>query len=145
MSKRRLVIKGSEWARGEAKLPRNPDGDGASNALLNGDGTRCCIGIDGKSRGIPDNILLHCPAPWRLSSQVAMGHIEIKDKELEKIVDQYISDWRATLEIGDEVLEREEHAVEINDALRMTDEERIKMLRPIFAEMDIILVWRPDL
>ena len=113
----RMVIKGSEWHRG---------GDSANSesvALLTASGRRCCVGIHGRLCGIPDAHLMEVTWPSK------MEHGTITECYQYWLAQDYT--------LGS--------ASDINDAPNTTDEEKITALRPIFAEIGVSIVWRPDL
>lgn len=53
----KLTIDRSSWARGKFRVPDK------SNALLNEDGTMCCLGFYSIACGIPKEHLLHVAVP----------------------------------------------------------------------------------
>ena len=112
----RVVIKSSEWARG----------DRLDYYLLNDDGTRCCLGIDARACGVKDDELGRYFGP----------RISMAPKTYGKVWDQTSNDSIYTLS---------SLAMDINDQSGLTDQERIDKLRPIFREAGRIIVWRPDL
>lgn len=108
-----IVIKSSEWARGPGK----------DRALLQGDGLRCCLGIDGRACGISDDLLLGAGTPSDLGNE-----------------------WGYEWESWDhDLYDSLEHAAaDINDDENLTDEERIAELRPIFRKAGRVIRWLPN-
>lgn len=121
---KRMVIKGSEWGRGKS-----------GGLLLDpSSGRRCCIGIHAKMCGVADKLIARRGAPEHVWYDI--GDPEASD----------LSDW------GDLWLEERgfnnvtcEDAIALNDDCAMSDDERIEKLRPLFREIGVIIVWRPDL
>lgn len=122
---KRMVIKGSEWHRGS----------GDAGKLLDPDsGRRCCIGIHAKMCEVPDSILAHETVP----SGVCQRRSTVPDG------------WREPWTEGSPggVCTNTPVAVKamgINDDSSLSDDERIEWLRPLFRELGVIIVWRPDL
>ena len=113
---KRMVIKGSEWHRGG--IIRMGD----SPALLTKGGKRCCVGIHGRLCNIPDDHIKDVGWP---------------DMMTKEHVTECYSPWVANEELF--------RASTINDHSDTTDEQKIAKLRPIFAEIGVSIVWRPDL
>ncbi len=119
---KRMTIKGSEWHRGGRS---NEEGA----CLLTKSGLRCCVGIHARLCGMEDDhirgvswpktmpieLFTNCFRPW-LAERFAESS------------DPYIG-----------------NAAQINDDEYTTDEEKIEALRPIFRQLDVTIVWRPDL
>lgn len=105
---RRMVIKASEWARGDQSM----------NCLLGTHGQRCCLGIYARLLHIPDDVI--------------RGHDRPDNPNVA---------WPKQHEMSSNVIEE---AVTINDYGSL-DEEKIHRLRPLFAELGVSIVWRPDL
>ena len=123
---KRMVIKGSEWHRG-SKMEFGDAG------LLNKEGRMCCLGIHGRLCGVSDELLLVATYPENL----VWGDIP-----------ECYQPWVAGAFQRDRfpvASRRGIHAVGINDEVETTDAEKIAKLRPIFAEIGVSIVWRPDL
>ena len=120
---KRMVIKGSEWHRGR-KTEWGPV------ELLTQHGRRCCIGIHARLCGIPDNHVK--------GYQAAMA-MHPED------VTKCYSPWVKTGKYGLDNSELADDAMPINDNADTTDAEKIAALRPIFAEIGVSIVWRPEL
>ena len=124
---KRMVIKGSEWHRGGSKKMRH----GAR--LLTDKGKLCCLGIHARLCGVPDSVLLDECEPDDLSWN------EIPDCYLPWVDGDSDEDMiPSNNALADE-------AVVINDKTLMSDRSRIAALRPIFHEIGVSIVWRPEL
>ena len=127
---KRMVIKSSEWHRG------GNVNECEFSALLTPEGMRCCIGIHGRLCGIPDAHILSC--------------VDVSSMQEDDITECY-KPWLGTY--GDIINCHNatansaiaNNAMLINDAGNTTDEQKITALRPIFAEIGVSIVWRPDL
>ena len=122
----RMIIRGSEWHRGGKSQM------GCESLLLTDGGFRCCIGIHARVCGIPDEFI------------AGVGQPESMDPE--HVVECYLP-W---IRSGEQNMRTEESdiagdAMDINDAPDTDDAEKITALRPIFAEIGVSIVWRPDL
>ena len=117
----RMVIKGSEWHRG------NKVREWGLSLLLTPEGRRCCIGIHARLCGIPDDDILEC------------GDVEAMESE--DLTECYLP-W---VDDESENSPMAINAMGINDDKMTTDEQKIAALRPIFAEIDVDIVWRPEL
>lgn len=127
---RKLILKGSEWLRGEEP----------SFLVRASDDKKCCMGIEAVDRGIDPNKLCGVTMPRKLRW---MG---------DPLMTQYAADWNkdalAIAAINDAVTWSEVHRYGIGrdkdrDA-KVTDEERIGLLRPYFLSHGIELEFRPD-
>lgn len=131
--KRTLVIRGSEWLRGE--LAWNAEGKNTSRLGREADGRFCCLGLDARDRGVPLELLYDAHTPEDLGPLTyAPG------------VDGYLADWTTLDEEAKTVADNEDAigAMEANDDHGCTDAKRIEWLRPIFAAQGIELDWRPE-
>ena len=117
---KRMVIKGSEWHRG-GKYQM-----GDAPALLTAFGRRCCIGIHARVCGIPDDHIQGVSQPESM-----------KQKHVVKCYRPWIRTSDDSDICGD--------AMSINDDDMTSDEKKIALLRPIFAEIGVSIVWRPEL
>lgn len=128
MSKMRtLILRNSEWARGKKRHI-------VGNALLNEDGTMCCLGIDAVARRIPKQLIKDRSLPSSIDS----------DHDSPK-VSRYRFEWMAVVPAPNDAgysVELEELAAEINDDYLITDRKRVSLLRPIFAKLGIKLEYR---
>lgn len=122
---RRLVIKGSEWERGKEH------GDAA--LYLPHAGTYCCLGIHGRACGLSDDVM------------AGKGEPEELEIPVEEIPKDYRKAWLREADGYVQSDERVSDAIAANDNRYITDEERIERLRPVFREVGVTLVWRPDL
>ena len=117
---KRMVIKGSEWHRGgKSRMGSGP-------LLLTDDGLRCCIGIHARVCRIPDDHIQGLSQPESMH---------------QKHVVKCYRPWIRTNDDSDICGD----AMGINDDKKTTDEEKIALLRPIFAEIGVSIVWRPEL
>lgn len=119
---RRLVLKGSEWLRGQNAR------DGSY--LLRSDGMMCCLGIDACSRGISEHDLQGITSPGVLFEEVDG-----------RVAPEYFTDWAPGGDEPEDVVD----AMFINDDRSIDDAERLARLRPIFQKRGITLVFRGDL
>ena len=117
---KRMVIKGSEWHRGGKPQM------GSLARLLTRNGSRCCIGIHARLCGIPDDHIAGIGQP--------------EDMDPKHVVACYRS-WIRTSDDSDICGD----AMSINDDNMTSDEKKIAALRPIFAEIGVSIVWRPEL
>ena len=111
----RMVIKSSEWGRGEGK------------GFLHADGRFCCLGLHARAcgievkdfdgQGIPSDI-----APERVNVCYANAWLDFGISN-----DAAQAAWR------------------INDTAATGDSEKIEELRPIFRSKGVTIIWRPDL
>jgi len=132
-----VVIKASQWARGK-KRGRRRKWAGDTNSLLNYDGSKCCLGIDASVCGLLDDQILDKPMPTAVTDT----------DDNDDIVGPYIGAWKQKIEGEDgDRHEAQELAVDINDDEGITDDERIRRLRSVFAAVKPPrrIVWRPDL
>lgn len=116
----RMVIKGSEWHRG------GKDRMGDFSRLLTSGGRRCCIGIHARLCGIPDDHIRSFCQPESMDP-----------RHVVKCYRPWIRTDHESDVAGD--------AMAINDAFTTTDANKIAALRPIFHEIGVSIVWRPDL
>jgi hypothetical protein len=139
---RRLILKGSQWLRGNLAWQPNPRVDGEleneSYLLRESDGRMCCLGVDAASRGIDPSIIFESPGPSAMYDRLS-------DTEMEALpgVCGYMEDW-----FDRENYSERPNAVKamlINDDRNLTDEERVAALRPIFRSLGITLVFKPNL
>jgi hypothetical protein len=111
-----LVIRASEWARGRSE----------PTAMLTDAGRYCCLGLDARRCGVPDDAMR-----GRLSP-IGLPHCHRPTG--------YAARWIAgTRNSADSA-----GAIDLNDTMGLTDEERIHALRPIFAKHGITIDWRPN-
>jgi hypothetical protein len=109
------TIVASKWARGG----RHGNAKGiCATSLLNDDGTMCCLGFDAVQRGL-------CPEANR----------EDCPSDLYEQDRAYAEAWQAK-DATDDDISLESLAVDINDDPEISDNERIKQLRPIFAAVN---------
>ena len=122
----RLVIKGSEWGRGVL-----------SNSELY-DGERfCCLGIHARACGVGPDDMYGLGLP---------GHLLDEEIEVpEPYRAAWIPDGASPHDIVDGSSGAAWDAANINDDTAISDEERIAKLRPLFREVGVTIVWRPDL
>ena len=121
---KRMVIKGSEWQRG-------PNTSG--NKLLSEDNTRCCVGIHARLCGIPDKDILDIGAIHSVN-----GYNNYHKK--------WAGPWMVEVEDNGVMEELVTMAYGGNDSEDFEDDEqRIEFLRPVFRQLGITIVWRPDL
>ena len=144
MSYETLVIKGSEWRRGgDRDLTKNgylPQGE---TFLLNGQGLRCCVGILGRARGVPDADMLANAVP---------GHIVKGNSDPSDTGRQFAADWLQWQEEWEEEWEDKNRPPETdparafsqNDNKRLSDAAIIASLEPIFNRIGYTLDWRPN-
>lgn len=125
----RMVIKGSEWNRAGTTL-----GMGMSS-LLNEKGSRCCIGIHARICGVPDTKIMD------QRSVVSMFE-EGDGPSLPSCYKVWVDKPDDGSESDTEIAAL---AMTINDYILTTDAEKIAMLRPIFRDIGITIVWRPNL
>lgn len=127
---RTVIIRGSEWQRGEGNI---------CSLLYNQKTERaCCLGLAGDQiYGIPLESLNGFAAPQLfMYDQDRLGSVKYSE---------YREDW--TMERRSGTLgpnRRAELAMPINDNMDTTDDEKIAALRPIFLELDIEIDWRPE-
>ncbi len=122
-----VIIRASSWWRG---TKRNPDG---ANGLTDGHHRDCCLGRDGIACGISRSQMADFDFPRELSYR-------LRGEEDDKRTRQAI-EWG-----GQWPYELENNASVVNDDPETTDEQKIKLLRPIFAKMDPprVIDWRPN-
>lgn len=138
-----LVIKSSEWLRiGEEILPHLRREHRVlaevDSCLYDRDrgphGMSCCIGLDGRSFGIPLDELDLKSFPSVLSNAGKY-----------KVPVEYLDRWVC---FTDGLYAKNnflaEQASAINDNRRLTDEQKIARLRPIFAQLNTEIDWRPN-
>jgi hypothetical protein len=137
-----LIIRASEWARGNQK---DEDGKDITNYLYApSTDTSCCLGIHALQCGASKKDLSKLGEPEEISHEVITKlnnypWIEIEDVELD-------------MEEGDVLTypmvyntPNVQDAIEINDSdLEWTDDERIDRLRPLFKEVGWEIDWRPN-
>ena len=125
---RTVIIRGSEWQRGE----------GHAISFLYSKATKkaCCLGLAGDQiYGIPLESLAGFKSPETFMEDQARS-VFVKYSE-------YHEDWACECESKfDEG--RPQKAMPINDDMNTTDDEKIEKLRPIFALFDIEIDWRPE-
>lgn len=117
-----LIIRSSEWLRSDPLKSRLFDI--TSN-------TFCCLGLHAREYGIDKTQLSKCLGPSSLANQV-------NTKEFSDYFDAWLEEsyqWST---------QRASDAMEINDDRKTTDDEKIALLRPIFAEVGIEIDWRPN-
>lgn len=124
-----LVIRSSEWFRGKG---------GKSSALLTYEETYCCLGLDARRCGIPDDLLRGIGEPGEL--RVFDDDDEQGSEVILKDVPKEYAHWLDTPDCSMDV----HNAIRANDSPMTSDEEKIAELRPIFAKHGITIEWRPS-
>lgn len=140
-----LVIRSSEWLRVGDKLleilwgenTRNHSVYDLSSFLYDSDlgprGMSCCIGLDGRSFGVPLNDLDQKAFPL----SIVIARCDAPEEYLKRWIDyNYHGD------AGNNDLAKS--ASRINDDPQLDDEEKIARLRPIFAMLNTVIDWRPN-
>lgn len=126
-----VVIEASKWARG----PVDVDEPEKSTRLCNDNGTMCCLGFDAVTCGMePKRAAYPSELAWDYNGEV--------DEDSPGW--RYSRPWVESYD-GDRSVGLEDAAVLANDRAGLTPDERIELLRPIFAAAGRKLVWRPDL
>ena len=133
-----VVIRANQWARGKMRGKHKKGRDTIGNALLNvEDKTMCCLGFDGIACGLSPEEITDVGFPQQVLSKT-------------DVAKSYKSAWKSRLKTdgnGEHSEPAQYIAGDINDDDSITDDERIKRLRPVFAAVNPPrrLVWRPDL
>jgi hypothetical protein len=140
----KLILKDSTWLRGRYSH-HNPAEDEddmeLSSCLFRGsDGRMCCLGADAVRSGFTRRKIQGMPTPAAFLRLFEPGQLQgdqaayadrwTKESEY-GIVRDYNSAGAGTL-------------MDINDDIKITDEERVERMRPIFAEYGIELVFLPN-
>ncbi|MBW3569688.1 MAG: hypothetical protein KY467_01160 [Gemmatimonadetes bacterium] len=145
-AERVLVIRGSEWlrARKGATAEERAAYTGEA-ALCSWEGPAfCCLGLDLRDRGVPKEAL--------------QDHAQPSDLDALTLLDLPDYPWaRPELQMPEPGVEDAEvpffvnilhpdadRAMRINDDFSTTDEEKIRMLTPIFARHGIRIDFRPE-
>jgi len=123
-----VVIEASQWARGKMRGTRLRSYD-EGNALLNDEScTMCCLGFDALACGLPPDAIREVGLP----SGVKVS--DIAPVEEKRAVARYKKSWLRKLKDNrGQKISGEDLAAEINDDDSITDDERIRRLRPVFA------------
>ena len=113
----RLTIQRSRWLRGHPY-----------SYLLNDEGDMCCLGFLCKDKGIRDKDILNMPGPWMLLA-----------------LRPQLSDILSGLAFRDDDVRMNttfsEDAIEINDDIDLSEENRESQLIDLFKEKGIELVF----
>ncbi len=142
MSNMRLYIKASEWSRapndGSALYFPLEVVDNEEDAKLVG---YCCLGLHGRACGISDDDMTGEGMPKGVLSASKWGKLSVSDQLF-----GYRNAW----------VEQDENArwtrdsflatrcACINDSDATTDQEKIDLLRPIFAKIGVTIYWLPN-
>jgi hypothetical protein len=119
-----LIIRGSEWARG-----KRPGKKTMSNPLLDNVGKRCCLGIDARASRVPNKCILNVYMPDEVGINPNRAYMRRWcEKDMFGVINNDLTNA----------------AVDINDNPHTTDEEKIKLLEPIFNQVGKRIVWRPN-
>lgn len=118
---RTLIIKSSEWLRG-----------GGDSYLFNGR-RYCCLGLDARACGVADTLLELVAAPDVLDYNLITGEGPLQHWVTTPGSTRTAENTPSCVE-----------AMRANDLQSIDDEERIALLRPIFAREGIELDWRPN-
>jgi len=127
---RTLIIKGSEWSRG----------NGLSRGRLKDDTGFCCLGLDAIDRQIPVELLEGTGSPWSLYNHLG----EINSPKLRVRYKDYFEDWLEMEKDFNELKEVTNDLMLVNDEFYSTDEQRIDLMRPLFESVGIEIDWRPE-
>jgi len=123
----KLVIKGSQWLRATGNIGYE-NSTGTYTAQLWRGKRGCCLGI--------------------LANQCGMSQAKLsRDSKFEPTDYAYTDvpqQYRDFCWDGGESANWLQEAMEINDESEYTDAQKIKKLRPAFAEAGITLIWKPN-
>ena len=125
----KLVLRGSVWLRAKGQIGRWHGLYYRSNLFTKSTGRMCCVGVLGAACGIPKRLMEGQGTPSGV-----INNIRPPDEEHLESAYEYRSlspAWGSFYEA--------------NDDPHTTDEEKISLLTPLFAEMGIELEFRPDL
>ena len=89
-----------------------------SASLLDASGKRCCLGVAARCFGVRLGDIENCPIPHFTERSI------------------YQSAWGGN--------EGQREIATINDSPGLTDEQRLEILRPLFAAEGIEIDWRPN-
>lgn len=146
---RTLVIKNSEWLRGETSL---------NSFLVRYDGKKCCIGIDAIARGISAEFLRKnmVKSPFvfnEINGTIYQNGQEVKEPidvpVFCKLIDDYNTDIDDSEQPNTDTYVFEQPKIggllmEINDNSSTSDEFKIEAMRPLFSQLGIEIDWGPN-
>jgi hypothetical protein len=142
-----MIIRSSEWMRAEYRAP-GTEWDYRevpySARLLSEDGKMCCLGIRAKMVGLGNAHICGMGTP--------LDTYDMKPSPVTEALNKYWQEWLHEGEVDDEEFlrmemshnKRAKEAMTINDATGTIDDQKIELLRPIFAEIGVTLDWRPN-
>jgi hypothetical protein len=117
-----LIINRAKWKTGGSGKDVKGHGLGTT-CLLNSTGFQCCLGFRCQQMGIPRKHLLHRGAPCSLESRYDIPDLITEDGKNSDFTNK---------------------AIEINDSVKLTHEERERQLIEWFATKDIIVEFKGE-
>lgn len=111
-----LTINRAKWTRGVLNLP---------SKLLNSAGYMCCLGFDALACGVPSDVLDGIGEPYELADSADVSYL--RDR-----VNYNDSDDDDPTPLNSVLVDK---AIDINDDLEITDNEREAKLIPILKQL----------
>lgn len=121
-----LVIKGSEWLRGEGGAP--------SRLLRLRDGKKCCLGILALACGFVEEEIREVIDPFDVASRSRWPFV----------VDLHITGINKAMSINDTTPRNSDLSPCGDEGHINSDNERIRRLRPILEKWGYEIDWRPN-
>ena len=123
MKKDYLIIDRAKWRTGYFSDNQTGRGD---TQLLNAEGYMCCLGFRCLQMGVPENELLDTSTPGDLADKWQIPDLVLKKSKIQNDGPDYNTEFSYK-------------AMDINDDVDLTPEEREKRIIKYFAKKNIIV------